>query len=212
MQTEPKTSAVTVVKWWTFFRSLLLFFALFSKSLILASWQIKKTHNRKRREMRVLWPSWTMSLSQASLLLPSLQSQLENKQSPLFQLSLEPAVDIYQGSGHNKEEEVSRECARESNLSGTSLLALLLSCFFPPGRLVFFQRFSRKLETPSQGAWGQRDTKENGAGRRRAHLPELLWQLWIPHPSISHFIKLATLMSVNCYLQQNASLMIHIFK
>lgn len=29
----------------------------------------------------VLWPSWTMSLSQASLLLPSLQSQLENKQT-----------------------------------------------------------------------------------------------------------------------------------
>ena len=49
--------------------------------------------------MTVLWPSWTMSLSQASLLLPSLQSQLENKQtnkqSPLFQLSLEPAVDTH---------------------------------------------------------------------------------------------------------------------
>ena len=49
--------------------------------------------------MTVLWPSWIMSLSQASLLLPSLQSQLENKQtnkqSPLFPLSLEPAVDIH---------------------------------------------------------------------------------------------------------------------
>jgi len=74
--------------------------------------------------------------------------------------SLEPAVDIYQGSGHNKEEEVSRECARESNLSGTSLLALLLSCFFPPGRHVFFQWFSRHLETLNPGAWGQRPRQQ----------------------------------------------------
>lgn len=93
-----------------------------------------------------------------ALALPTVtaRKQASKQAKSIFQLPLEPGVDKYQGPGYNKEDEVPGECTPESNLSGASLLAPLLSGFFPPGRHVFFQRFSRHLETLNQGAWGQR--------------------------------------------------------
>ena len=138
--------------------SLLLFFALSNKS---------HTGTRTIEKMRTgkggRWRSVALTghvpvTGLLALALPTVtaRKQASKQAKSIFQLPLEPGVDKYQGPGYNKEDEVPGECTPESNLSGASLLAPLLSGFFPPGRHVFFQRFSRHLETLNQGAWGQR--------------------------------------------------------
>ena len=78
-----------MLKWWTlfFFCTLLLFFAVFLQQVSNTFITTNEICKRKGREMKALWSILrTTPLSQASLFLPSLLSQLKNKTIPFSSL------------------------------------------------------------------------------------------------------------------------------